>query len=60
MIGPSSEESLGSQEKGLIFRALEHLFEAINANPNPTTQFLLKISFLEIYNEQIIDLVIFK
>ena len=42
--------------KGMIPRAFEHIFTNINNNTNPTTKFLVRASFLEIYNEEIRDL----
>lgn len=42
-------------EKGVCVYALDYLFELINLN-SETKSFTVKISYLEIYNEQVIDL----
>jgi len=53
MAGPSSG---GLEMKGLLPRAFEHIFRSIeSADPN-VTRFLVRASFLEIYNEEIRDL----
>ncbi|EAR88837.1 kinesin motor catalytic domain protein (macronuclear) [Tetrahymena thermophila SB210] len=41
-------------ERGIIPRAFEHIFHSIKGSPN--TQFLVHVSFLELYNEEIQDL----
>ncbi|GBN34502.1 Kinesin-like protein KIF17, partial [Araneus ventricosus] len=41
-------------QKGIIPRAFEHIFEAISITEN--TKFLVHASYLEIYNEEIRDL----
>lgn len=41
-------------QKGIIPRAFEHIFEAISTTEN--TKFLVHASYLEIYNEEIRDL----
>ncbi|XP_035200363.1 kinesin-like protein KIF17 isoform X2 [Oxyura jamaicensis] len=43
-----------SAEKGIIPRAFEHIFESIQCAEN--TKFLVRASYLEIYNEDIRDL----
>ncbi|XP_025017743.1 osmotic avoidance abnormal protein 3-like isoform X1 [Tetranychus urticae] len=43
-----------ASQKGIIPRAFEHIFEAIAATEN--TKFLVHASYLEIYNEEIRDL----
>ncbi|XP_022917866.2 kinesin-like protein KIF12 [Onthophagus taurus] len=43
-----------SEHHGLIFRAFLHIFEEIQKRNN--FNFILKASFLEIYNEKVIDL----
>lgn len=42
-------------EKGIIPRSFEDIFQTIEKHPNKT-QFLVKASYLEIYNEEIRDL----
>ncbi|VDN59075.1 unnamed protein product [Dracunculus medinensis] len=41
-------------QKGIILRVFEHIFEAISTTDN--TKFLVHVSYLEIYNEEIRDL----
>ncbi|KAJ3114015.1 Kinesin-like protein kif3a [Phlyctochytrium bullatum] len=41
--------------RGIIPNAFEHIFAQIQASP-PTTQYLVRASYLEIYNEEIRDL----
>ncbi|XP_038015506.1 kinesin-like protein KIF17 isoform X2 [Motacilla alba alba] len=43
-----------SSQKGIIPRAFEHIFESVQCAEN--TKFLLRASYLEIYNEDIRDL----
>jgi kinesin family protein 3/17 len=43
-----------ASQRGIIPRAFEHMFEAIAATAN--TKFLVRASYLEIYNEEIRDL----
>ncbi|NXI91567.1 KIF17 protein, partial [Psophia crepitans] len=43
-----------SPHKGTIPRAFEHIFESIQCAENP--KFLVRASYLEIYNEDIRDL----
>ncbi len=40
--------------KGIIPRTFDHIFHSINGTPN--MQFLVRASFLELYNEEIRDL----
>jgi hypothetical protein len=40
--------------RGIIPRTFEHIFRAIKGTPN--VQFLVRVSFLELYNEEIRDL----
>ena len=44
------------EERGLLPRAFEHIFNDIQATDQGMTQFLVRASFLEIYNEEIRDL----
>ncbi|NXF25746.1 KIF17 protein, partial [Rhodinocichla rosea] len=43
-----------ASQKGTIPRAFEHIFESVQCAEN--TKFLLRASYLEIYNEDIRDL----
>lgn len=43
-----------ASQKGIIPRAFEHIFEAISTTEN--TKYLVHASYLEIYNEEIRDL----
>ncbi|RZF40559.1 hypothetical protein LSTR_LSTR000438 [Laodelphax striatellus] len=43
-----------SENHGLVFRSFMHLFRQLQERPE--THFVLKASFLEIYNEKVIDL----
>jgi centromeric protein E len=46
---------MGTQaDPGFIVRAIRHLFQLIEESPDK--QFLLRMSYLEIYNELVIDL----
>lgn len=37
--------------RGIIPNSFKHIFDAIAANSNPTKQFLVRASYLEIYQE---------
>ena len=50
MEGKQDSDSL----KGIIPRAIEHIFRSIEGTPD--IQFLVRASFLELYNEEIRDL----
>jgi len=52
MEGFTSEE-----ERGIIPRATEEIFSHIQTCPNPRTRFLVRASYLQIYNEVISDLI---
>lgn len=52
MEGRESPEEL----RGVIPRAFHHIFDAITAVANPGKEFLVRASYLEIYNEDIRDL----
>ena len=43
------------EQRGIIPRAFEHIFEAIDVDEGETT-YLVQASYLEIYNEEIRDL----
>ena len=42
--------------KGIIPRAFQHVFEAIEARRKPDSEFLVRASYLELYNEEVRDL----
>merc|ERR1719238_1663337 len=50
MVGPEGNEELA----GVIPRTFEHIFK--NINTTPSKKFLVRASYLEIYNEEIRDL----
>ena len=41
-------------ERGVIPRSFDHIFNSINGSPG--VQFLVRASFLELYNEEVRDL----
>lgn len=48
---------MGSRDqKGIIPRLCEGLFEEIIANTDATLQFKVEVSYMEIYNEKVRDL----
>ena len=51
MEGSESDESL----RGIVPRAISYIFNAIEEAAN-TKKYLVRISFLELYNEELIDL----
>ena len=53
MEGPSIDSY---ENKGIIPRMMDHVFESI-LNANENLEFTVKVSFLEIYNEKIQDLI---
>ena len=44
------------EERGIIPRAIEQIFSHIQTHASPTMRFLVRASYLQIYNEQISDL----
>ncbi len=44
------------EQRGIIPNSFKHIFEHIHANTDPNKQFLVRASYLEIYNEEIRDL----
>ncbi|XP_040915830.1 kinesin-like protein KIF15-A isoform X2 [Toxotes jaculatrix] len=59
MLGPSELDNFTDELRGLIPRSFEYLFFLINREVERSAQsksFLCKCSFIEIYNEQIYDL----
>jgi len=53
MAGPSNASE---EEKGLLPRAFDHIFNDIQIADPDVTRFLVRASFLEIYNEEVRDL----
>ncbi|EFX85436.1 hypothetical protein DAPPUDRAFT_314281 [Daphnia pulex] len=45
-----------SEEHGLIYRAFVHLFDRLKEKSKSDCTYIIKASFLEIYNEKVIDL----
>ena len=45
------------QERGIIPNAFEHIFTCIESSENRSKKFLVRCSYLEIYNEDIRDLI---
>eukprot|EP00939_MAST-03C_sp_MAST-3C-sp1_P003710 g3710.t1 len=45
-----------SEKRGIIPRAIEQIFQHIKSSGNSRTRFLVRASYLQIYNEQISDL----
>lgn len=52
MVGDNSQEDL----KGIIPKAFKHVFGYIDGNTDDNKKFLVRCSYLEIYNENILDL----
>ena len=46
----------GQELKGVIPKSVRHIFGFIDDNPNNGKKFLIRCAYLEIYNEQILDL----
>lgn len=46
----------GNDLKGVIPKSVRHIFGFIDDNPNSGKKFLIRCAYLEIYNEQILDL----
>ena len=44
------------EQRGIIPKTFDHIFKHIGANTVPTKQFMVRCSYLEIYNEEIRDL----
>jgi len=45
-----------AEQKGIIPRLCEAIFERINSNAEPAKSFKVEVSYLEIYNEKVHDL----
>ena len=55
-MGTTDNFSIPSESKGIIPRAMESLFSSMNSPQYKTRNFSIKVSFVEIYNEDLIDL----
>jgi len=58
MMGPHHEkgpEHVPDAERGIIPKAIRHIFAFID-EADKETKFLVRCSFLEIYNENVLDL----
>ena len=55
-MGTSDNFSIPSESKGIIPRAMATLFTFMNSTQYKSRNFSIKISFVEIYNEELIDL----
>src|SRR2546421_4009703 len=55
-MGTSDNESIEPDDKGIIPRAVSTLFSSMNSAQYKTRKFSIKVSFIEIYNEDLIDL----
>uniref|UniRef100_A0A8C7R8L3 Kinesin-like protein n=1 Tax=Oncorhynchus mykiss TaxID=8022 RepID=A0A8C7R8L3_ONCMY len=56
MLGPSDFDNFTDDQRGVIPRSFEYLFFLIDRESENAKSFLCKCSFIEIYNEQIYDL----
>ncbi|EGR32747.1 kinesin motor domain protein [Ichthyophthirius multifiliis] len=54
--GGSIEQVLNTEKRGLLPRVLEYIFEKLETREKSEENYLVKCSYLEIYNEKIIDL----
>jgi len=59
--GISNEDGKSNRSRGLQPRVLDHLFDQLCEiiDKDPEIEFLVKASYFEIYNENIVDLVKF-
>lgn len=55
-MGTNDNSSILPESKGIIPRAMETLFSLMNFSQYKTRQFTIKVSFIEIYNEELNDL----
>ncbi|CAG8432689.1 5671_t:CDS:2 [Diversispora eburnea] len=55
-MGTSDNLSLPAESRGIIPRSLETLFTYINSAQYKNRKYVMKVSFVEIYNEDLIDL----
>jgi kinesin family protein 5 len=56
MMGPEGSLMQNPGERGIIPRACVHIFDHINNSTDQDTEYTIKCSYLEIYNEMIMDL----
>ena len=56
MEGFSNEGSSSVEARGIIPRAIEQIFGHIHRNAGPRMRFLVRASYLQIYNEQVMHL----
>nr|CAG8439465.1 3105_t:CDS:2 [Entrophospora candida] len=55
-MGTADNNSIPPESKGIIPRAMDTLFNFLNSPNYKTRRFSLKVSFVELYNEDLIDL----
>ncbi|KAF0473765.1 kinesin-domain-containing protein [Gigaspora margarita] len=55
-MGTADNSSISPETKGIIPRAMETLFASMNSLQCKNQKFSIKVSFIEIYNEDLIDL----
>ncbi|CAG8466351.1 21051_t:CDS:2 [Gigaspora margarita] len=55
-MGTADNSSISPETKGIIPRAMETLFSSMNSLQCKNQKFSIKVSFIEIYNEDLIDL----
>ncbi|PKC06950.1 kinesin-domain-containing protein, partial [Rhizophagus irregularis] len=55
-MGTADSHSIPPESKGIIPRAMQTLFSSMNSAHYKSRKFSLKVSFIEIYNEDLIDL----
>eukprot|EP00026_Physarum_polycephalum_P001890 Phypoly_transcript_01893.p1 GENE.Phypoly_transcript_01893~~Phypoly_transcript_01893.p1 ORF type:complete len:964 (+),score=247.70 Phypoly_transcript_01893:126-3017(+) len=56
MMGPEGSLMDNPEQRGIIPRACVHIFDHIKNSPDSDTEYAIKCSYLEIYNETIQDL----
>ena len=54
-VGEAGEVDL-PEEAGILPRSFAHLFSALKSKSNSTVRYLIRCSFIEIYNEELRDL----
>ncbi|CAG8812126.1 4712_t:CDS:2, partial [Cetraspora pellucida] len=55
-MGTANNHDIPSESKGIIPRAISTLFKTMNSSQLKSRNFSIKVSFIEIYNEDLIDL----
>ncbi|RIB19736.1 P-loop containing nucleoside triphosphate hydrolase protein [Gigaspora rosea] len=55
-MGTSDSSKIPADQKGIVPRAMRSLFDIINSPQYKSRKFQIKVSFIEIYNEDLIDL----